>query len=71
MVCIQNFGRGRPNVKFDELDYIRIDPCIWGEDDGLMTPPLFNWDTNLTSIKRNNNTYIIMEKWHLGNVEVF
>tara|TARA_B100000123_G_scaffold268981_1_gene244388 strand:- start:1921 stop:3999 length:2079 start_codon:yes stop_codon:yes gene_type:complete len=51
------FGQGRSNVKFDELDYIRIDPCIWGMEEGLMNPDFFTWDTNLTSIKKNNNTY--------------
>ena len=42
-------------MKFDELDYIRVDPCIWGEDEGLMKPLQLTWDTN--SIKKNNNTY--------------
>lgn len=59
LICrvVPSFGKGRQGVKYDELDYIRVDPCIWGDDMGLMKPPQLTWDTNLTSIKKNNNTY--------------
>merc|ERR1711959_58506 len=46
------------NTKFDEQGYITLPPCLWGPaSQGLQLPPLLRWDSNLTSIKRNNNTY--------------
>lgn len=59
LICrvVPELGKGRQHMKYDEEGYIRIDPCVWGEDDGLLEPPFITWDTNLTSIKRNNNTY--------------
>lgn len=59
MICTVKpyLGQGNVSVPFDEKDYIRIDPCIWGEDTGLLEAPFFSWDTNLTSIKKCNNTY--------------
>ena len=73
LICrvVPALGEGRNNVKFDELDYIRVDPCIWGEDEGLLNPPLLTWDTNLTSIKKNNNTnkhYGEMASWQCRGV---
>ena len=42
----------------DELGYLAIPPCLWGtEEEGLLTPVYLPYDANLTSIKRNNNTY--------------
>ena len=49
--------KGNKNVKYDEKGYIKINPCLFGYDEGLLEPPTINWDTNLFSIKRNNNTY--------------
>eukprot|EP00462_Mataza_sp_D1_P015332 CAMPEP_0175150732 /NCGR_PEP_ID=MMETSP0087-20121206/18060_1 /TAXON_ID=136419 /ORGANISM="Unknown Unknown, Strain D1" /LENGTH=727 /DNA_ID=CAMNT_0016436763 /DNA_START=67 /DNA_END=2250 /DNA_ORIENTATION=+ len=43
--------------KFDEKDYLALPPCVWGDQPGLLEPPILSFDTNLTSIKRNNNTY--------------
>ena len=43
---------------FDELGYVAIPPCLWGpKDEGLIPPSFLSFDTNLLSIKRNNNTY--------------
>ena len=43
---------------FDEKGYVAIPPCLYGEEeDGLMPPPYMAYNQNLTSIKRNNNTY--------------
>ena len=42
----------------DELGYLAIPPCLWGtEEEGLLAPVYLPYDANLTSIKRNNNTY--------------
>ena len=49
---------------YDEKGYIALPPCLWGEERyGLEPAPLLTWDTNLTSIKRNNNTIA-----HLGEM---
>ena len=63
-----NFGQGRGNVTFDEKGYIKLNPCVWGYDEGLLEPPFLSWDTNLMSIKKNNNTnahYGEMASWQM------
>ena len=65
-------GKGT-NKKFDEKGYIRLDPCLWGYDDGLYNPPLLKWNSNLSSIKRNNNTYKHygeMASWQMRGVVI-
>lgn len=42
--------------------------CLFGYDEGLLQPPTINLDTNLFSIKRNNNTwghYGEMASWQM------
>jgi hypothetical protein len=49
---------------YDEKGYIAIPPCLYGpESEGLYPPIYLTYDTNLTSIKKNNNTY-----GHLGEM---
>ena len=63
-----DFGQGRENVTFDEKGYIKLNPCVWGYDEGLLEPPYLSWDTNLMSIKKNNNTnahYGEMASWQM------
>jgi len=70
---VPEYGQGRENYKFDELDYIRVDPCIWGEDSGLMEPPYLNWDSKLVSIKKNNNSnahYGEMASWQMRGIKI-
>ena len=59
---------------FDELGYLALPPCIWGpEDEGLMPPTFLSFDTNLMSIKRNNNTnghYGEMASWQMRGILV-
>lgn len=50
------YGTGSSD-RFDEKDYIAIPPCLWGNEPGLVPPVFLSLDTNLVSIKRNNNTY--------------
>jgi len=45
------------NDPYDEFGYISIPPCLWGYEDGLIEPTTLFLETNLLSIKRNNNTY--------------
>ena len=54
---------------YDEAGYIAIPPCLWGSEEfGLEPAPLLTWETNLTSIKKNNNThahYGEMASWQM------
>ena len=62
------FGKGNISKKFDEKDYIKINPCLWGYEDGLLEPPILYYNTNLSSIKRANNTnahYGEMASWQM------
>ena len=51
-----NMGQDRKDIRFDEKNYVKLNPCIWGEDKGLMKPKFYSWDTNFTSVKRSNAT---------------
>jgi hypothetical protein len=44
---------------YDEMGYAAIPPCLYSDDptEGLPKPHFLAYDTNLTSIKWNNNTY--------------
>ena len=59
---------------FDELGYITLPPCLWGpEEEGLVPPTFLSFDTNLISVKRNNNTYTHygeMASWQMRGVLV-
>ena len=56
------------------MGYIAIPPCLWGsEEEGLVPPTFLSFDTNLLSIKRNNNTnahYGDMAMWQMRGVMV-
>ena len=66
-------GGGNSSQKYDEKGYIKLNPCLWGYDDGLLKPSLLSWDINLLSIKKNNNTYAHygdMASWQMRGVIV-
>lgn len=66
-------GSGNSSIKYDETGYIKLNPCVWGYDDGLLEPQFLSWDTNLQSIKKNNNTnahYGEMASWQMRGVVV-
>jgi hypothetical protein len=72
LICNVNgdLGKGTED-KYDEEGYIKLNPCLFGEDEGLLEPYLFKWDTNFTSIKRNNNTnahYGEMASWQMRGI---
>ena len=74
LICHVNgeLGKGT-DAKYDEEGYIKLNPCLFGEDAGLLEPHLFQWNTNFTSIKRNNNTnghYGDMASWQMRGVIV-
>jgi len=51
---------------YDEKGYLAIPPCLFGPDEGLWPAPYLSYDTNLTFIKWNNNTY-----GHLGEMAMW
>ena len=57
---------------FDELGYLNIPPCLWGsQKDGLIPAEYLSYDTNLLSIKKNNNTfphYGEMASWQMRGI---
>jgi len=75
LLCRQEpvFGSGSGQT-YDELGYIALPPCLWGPaSEGLVPPTLLSWNTNLMSIKRNNNTYTHygeMASWQMRGVFV-
>ena len=61
------------NASYDEEGYIKLNPCLFGEDEGLLEPQMFRWDSNFTSIKRANNTYTHygeMASWQMRGIIV-
>jgi len=63
---------GKTHEVMDELGYLAIPPCLWGqEEEGLLSPIYLPYDANLLSIKRNNNTYTHygeMASWQMRGV---
>jgi len=70
--CFLCFAIGTIAQVFDELGYLAIPPCIWGtEEEGLIAPVFLPFNANLTSIKRNNNTYTHygeMASWQMRGI---
>lgn len=66
------FGQGVE--VFNEKNYVALPPCVWGSvEDGLEEPELLSLDTELLSIKRNNNTighYGEMASWQMRGIVV-
>lgn len=74
LLCRQTPVFGKGEGPFDEKDYIAIPPCLWGSPaEGLEPPSFLSYETNLLSIKRNNNTYAHygeMASWQMRGVHV-
>ena len=74
LLCRHDPVYGKTHDVFDELGYLAIPPCLYGpEDEGLMPPTFLSYDTNLFSLKRNNNTaahYGEMASWQMRGVLV-
>jgi hypothetical protein len=55
---------GQSDRIYDERGFVELPPCLWGDTtDGLLEPEFLGLDTELLSIKRNNNTV-----GHLGEM---
>jgi len=65
---------GKSHELYDEDGYLAIPPCMWFEvADGLLEPELLGLDTELFSIKRNNNAvghYGEMASWQMRGILV-
>jgi len=74
LLCRHDPVYGKTHQVHDELGYVAIPPCLWGEpEEGLSPPTFLHFNTNLTSIKRNNNTnthYGEMAMWQMRGVMV-
>jgi len=74
LLCRHDPVYGKTHQVHDELGYVAIPPCLWGEtEEGLSAPTFLHFNTNLTSIKRNNNTnthYGEMAMWQMRGVMV-
>merc|ERR1719370_2275219 len=72
LLCAHYPTYGKTHQVFDELGYLAIPPCIWGtEEEGLIAPVFLPFNANLTSIKRNNNTYTHygeMASWQMRGI---
>jgi len=74
LLCAHKPVYGQTHEVFDELGYIAIPPCLFGPEEEALVPPTFlPFNGNLTSIKRNNNTYTHygeMAMWQMRGVMV-
>ena len=61
ILCRQLPVYGTGNVaadKYDEAGYVALPPCLWGDEDSLVTPFELPYGTPLLSIKKNRNTHV-------------
>ncbi|KAH3737860.1 uncharacterized protein LOC127850309 [Dreissena polymorpha] len=72
LLCSQMPVYGSGNVthnKYDELGYLALPPCLWGNDKGLQPSVFLGPNTPLVSIKHNHNTnmghYGEMASWQM------
>ena len=58
LICVNEPEYGSGAAAYDEHAYlVGIPPCVWGtQAEGLRPPPVLSLDSNLTTIKRVNNT---------------
>jgi hypothetical protein len=74
LICGMQPEFGNGTATYNEAGYVALPPCVWGNpEDGLMKPPFLPLDTELLSIKRNNNTYGHygeMASWQMRGVVV-
>eukprot|EP00948_MAST-09A_sp_MAST-9A-sp1_P003198 g3198.t1 len=75
LLCRQEPIFGTGNEIFNEKGYLAIPPCLWGSnEEGLESPIFLPRYANLTSIKKNNNTYTHygeMASWQMRGVFVY
>jgi len=80
LICRQEGVYGKSEVAtktnpYDEIGYVAIPPCLFGSAaDGLQPEPYLKYDTNLTSIKWNNNSvthYGEMAMWQMRGIQAY
>merc|ERR1712039_428815 len=53
LICRQTPVYGKTNSTFDELGYITVPPCVFGDEaDGLTPLPVLSYETRLFSTKK-------------------
>jgi len=59
LLCRQTptYGTSTTGEIYNEIGYLAIPPCLYGYEEGLIPPMLLHMETNLMSVKKNNNTY--------------
>jgi hypothetical protein len=74
LLCHMEPHFGQSGERYDENGYISLAPCLWGSlAEGYPEPVTLSLDTNLLSIKRNNNTYYHtgeMASWQMRGIIV-
>ena len=74
LLCRNDPLYGNGTEIFNEKGYLALPPCLWGSaDEGLIEPVFLSFDTNLMSVKRNNNTnghYGEMALWQMRGILV-
>ena len=76
LLCRQASKYGKGDIahdKFDELGYVELPPCLWGDaSEGLDAPVYLPPNTPLYSVKRNRNTHVghtgEMASWQMRGV---
>ena len=68
-------GTSAEGAAWNELGYLWLPPCQWSSDpaSGLKPPPVLHLDTNLTTVKRTNNTnahWGVMGIWQMRGAYV-
>jgi hypothetical protein len=74
LLCGMSAEFGKSTEVYDEFGYAVLPPCLWGSAaDGLQEPITLPLETELLSIKKNNNTYTHtgeMASWQMRGVLV-
>ena len=69
LICRNEAVYGNGTEPMNEQGYlVAIPPCVWGDGEEFETPPVLHLESNLTTIKRSNNTnghWGVMALWQM------
>jgi hypothetical protein len=57
MICYGLPTHGKSDEVYDEVGYLSTPPCLWGESDGLLLPPVLQLNTTLQMKTVFNSTW--------------
>merc|ERR1712070_383778 len=66
VLCSGTPVHGRSSAVYDEEGYLSTPPCLWGEQEGLVNPPVLMENTTLQMVTYFNSTY-----WHPGQMAIW